>query len=42
MAVINLNESLSELKEYLPLNMRNSYFEIMFENLLLVEETEFY
>ena len=42
MALINLNESISELKEYLPLNMRNSYFEIMFENLLLIEETEFY
>lgn len=40
--IIHLEDDLSELKEYLPLNMKNPYFNIMFENLLFIDDTGFY
>lgn len=40
--IISLEADLEDLKNYLPLNMKNSYFQIMFENLLIVEESNFY
>lgn len=40
--IISLNTDLEELKGYLPLNMKNSYFEVVFENLLIIEESNFY
>ena len=40
--VISLDTELEDLKGYLPLNMKNSYFRIMFENLIVVEKSDFY
>ncbi len=40
--IISLDIYLEDLKNFLPLNMKNSYFQIMFENLLIVEESNFY
>ncbi|WP_413854053.1 hypothetical protein [Candidatus Ruminimicrobium bovinum] len=40
--IIYLNSELDELKSFLPLNIRNPYFLVMFENMLLVENSDFY
>lgn len=38
----NLNEELIELQEYMPLDFENDFFIKMFQNMFIVEETNFY
>lgn len=40
--LINIEDEIYELKDYLPLNCSNRYFEKMFKNLLVIKETDFY
>lgn len=40
--IIDLEEELYELKEYLPINTSNKFFAVMFSNLLVVKESDFY
>lgn len=40
--LINIEDEIYELKDYLPLNVNNMYFEKMFKNLLVIKETDFY
>lgn len=40
--IIDLNEGLFELQEFMPLNMENDFFIKMFQNLLVIKETNFY
>lgn len=40
--LINIEDEIYELKDYLPLNINNRYFEKMFKNLLVIKETDFY
>ena len=40
--IIDLEEELYDLKEYLPINTSNNFFIVMFSNLLVVKESDFY
>lgn len=40
--IIDLEEELYELKDYLPINTTNNFFTAMFSNLLIVKESDFY
>lgn len=40
--LIVIEDEIYELKDYLPLNCNNRYFEKMFKNLLVIKETDFY
>lgn len=40
--IIDLEEELYDLKEYLPINTSNNFFIVMFSNLLVVKDSDFY
>jgi hypothetical protein len=40
--IVFLEDELYELKEFLPLNINNQYFEKMFQNLLVAKDSNFY